>query len=96
MHYDSDTFNFLYLVEGRKRVVLIPNDARTKDLYEVRTNEDGGTAWVEEDTLARGYILPDCAIDIILEAGEGLAIPSLAWHAVENLEASLAFGVRIL
>lgn len=96
MHYDTDLLNFLYLAEGRKRIVIIPNDERTRDMYDVKTNEDGGTGWVEEDILAPDYVLPDFAVDLTLEAGEAIAIPLYAWHAVENLEPSLAFSIRIV
>lgn len=96
MHYDSDTFNFLYLIEGKKRIVVIPNDNRTQGMFDVETNEEGGTGWTGVNILDPSYTLPEGAVDIIMEPGQGIAIPYLAWHAVENLEASLAVSLRIV
>ena len=40
--------------------------------------------------------LPKLAMEIELGPGQGLAIPYLAWHAVENLVPTLAYSVRVL
>ena len=134
MHYDSDAFNCLYVIEGRKRVVVIPNDRRTSAKLQIETNEDGGTGWTGLDILfdmenveqlLNGPSLKkeereedddddddddgssddsenDEAhedvpiIEVILEPGQAIIFPYLAWHAVENLEPSLAVSLRIL
>jgi mannose-6-phosphate isomerase-like protein (cupin superfamily) len=95
-HYDSDLFNFLYVVEGRKRVIIIPNDERTQGAFETVTNEDGGTAWGKINALDRSVPLPEHAIEMEVGPGQGIAIPYVAWHAVENLETSLAYSLRIV
>ena len=95
-HYDSDTFNFLYLVEGRKRVVIVPNDELTQGWFKDITVEEGsGYASLHENMLDPNTPLPERSIDIILEAGEAIFIPYVSWHAVENLEPSLAYSLRI-
>jgi len=94
MHYDSDDFNFLWLVEGRKRVVLIPNDETTYGKYDCLDNFfEGHSCWTGIGIL-RGP-LPEHAIEIEMKPGDGLLIPEKMWHAVKNLEPSLAYGIRI-
>jgi len=92
MHFDTDTFNFLYVVEGKKRVILIPNDDES-----IKPNSVGnGVAYTGIDILSPGVTLPPRAVVFEVGAGQGLVIPYLAWHAVENLEATVAYGWRVL
>jgi hypothetical protein len=94
MHYDSDDFNFLWLVEGRKRVILIPNDERTVGKYDCLDNFfEGHSCWTGIDVL--NGLLPEHAIDFEMKPGDGLLIPEKMWHAVKNLEPSVAYGIRI-
>jgi hypothetical protein len=94
MHYDSDDFNFLWLVEGRKRVVLIPNDERTVGKYDCLDNFfEGHSCWTGIDIL--NGPLPEHAIEFEMKPGDGLLIPEKMWHAVKNLEPSVAYGIRI-
>ncbi len=95
-HYDSDIFNFLYLVEGKKRFVILPNDERTAGTFETWQNDDGGTGWARLDLLDRSKPLPEHAVEIEISAGQGLIVPYVSWHAVENLEASLAYAIRVV
>jgi hypothetical protein len=88
--------NFLYVVEGRKRVIIIPNDERTQGAFETGINEDGGTGWANVNVLDRSVPLPEHAIEVEVGPGQGIAIPYVAWHAVENLETSLAYSLRIV
>ena len=97
LHYDSDVFNFLYVAKGRKRIVMIPNDERTKGSFKTETNADGGTGWGSMiNILDRSVPLPEYAVEVEVGPGQGIAIPHVAWHAVENLETSLAFSLRIV
>ncbi len=93
MHYDVDDFNVLWLVEGRKRVVLIPNDERTVDKYDCLSSFAGHSCWSGENILDGP--LPEYAVEVELGPGDGLFIPGKTWHAVKNLEPSVAYGLRI-
>jgi len=93
LHYDNDEFNFLWLVEGRKRVILIPNDERTHGKYECLSYFQGHSCWASVDVL-NGQ-LPDHAVEVFLGPGDGLLIPGKTWHAVKNLEPTVAYGLRM-
>jgi hypothetical protein len=93
MHYDTDDFNFLWLLEGRKRVVLIPNDERTVATYTCISSFEGHSCWTGIDIL--NGPLPEFAVEVELGPGDGLFIPGKTWHAVKNLEPSVAYGLRI-
>ena len=41
------------------------------------------------------YELPDDAVVMEIGAGEGVMLPYLCWHAVQNLEATEAYGLRV-
>lgn len=79
MHYDDDTFNFLWVMQGRKRVVMIPNDERTADQYECKIAVDNGdhSCWTGVDILKEE--LPPHAVEIEVGPGEGILIPYLCW-----------------
>jgi len=93
MHYDEDDFNFLWLLEGRKRVVLIPNDERNAGNYKCVSDFVGHSCWTGIDILTGP--LPEFAVEVELGPGDGLFIPGKTWHAVMNLEPSVAYGLRI-
>jgi hypothetical protein len=90
VHVDLQGFTFLWVAEGRKRVVLIPNDARTTDLFPF-AEEKFYTAWPNVDVLSGP--LPPYAQEFILEPGEGMQLPYYAWHAVQNLEPCISYGI---
>jgi hypothetical protein len=92
MHYDIEEFNFLWLVEGRKRVVLLPNDERTADMYDCVSYFKDHSCWTGVNILDGP--LPEYAVEVELGPGDGLFIPGKAWHAVKNLEPSVAYGLR--
>jgi len=94
MHYDNDLFNVLWVSEGRKRVVLIPNDERTEGEFDI-VSAFSGTAHTGMDILDRSVPLHDLAVEIEIGPGEGIYFPYMCWHAVENLEDTLAFGWRV-
>mmetsp|Transcript_14165 Transcript_14165/g.20926 ORF Transcript_14165/g.20926 Transcript_14165/m.20926 type:complete len:327 (+) Transcript_14165:239-1219(+) len=95
MHFDTDLFNILYVVEGKKRVVLIPNDRRTDGMFPIQKFYSG-SAYTGIDILAKDYELPEGSHDFVVEAGQGLIIPRRWWHAVENLEPTIAYGFRVV
>ena len=96
MHLDTDVFNFFYVVQGRKRVIIVPNDERNQEEFgQVHWSTTGGEGQLDYRLLDTTP-LPDLALEIELGPGQGLAIPYLAWHAVENLEPTLAYSVRVL
>jgi len=92
MHYDEDMVNFLWVVEGHKRVVVIPNDERTHGTYSCDSKYLGHSCWTGIDILNGS--LPPHAVEIELKSGEGIMIPHMAWHAVKNLAPTVAFGIR--
>eukprot|EP00586_Coscinodiscus_wailesii_P021704 CAMPEP_0172519420 /NCGR_PEP_ID=MMETSP1066-20121228/291410_1 /TAXON_ID=671091 /ORGANISM="Coscinodiscus wailesii, Strain CCMP2513" /LENGTH=397 /DNA_ID=CAMNT_0013302007 /DNA_START=454 /DNA_END=1647 /DNA_ORIENTATION=- len=94
MHYDTDLFNFLWVVEGRKRIIMIPNNSKTQGRYKLQSAYSG-SGWTGIDILSRNYELPDDAIEVEIGAGEGIMFPYLCWHAVENLEPTVAYGLRV-
>jgi Cupin-like domain len=96
LHYDDDLFNFLYLIEGRKRIVIIPNDSRTRGTFTTHQNNDGGTGWGELDVFAENATWPEHTVEVVLEAGQAIALPYLCWHAVYNLEDALAVSLRLV
>ena len=93
LHIDYDVFNFLWVLKGKKRVVMIPNNEETKRRYKCKVFVESHSCWPEVDVLKGD--LPEGAVEFIIGPGQGVAIPRLAWHAVENLEPTLAFGFRI-
>mmetsp|Transcript_38134 Transcript_38134/g.92303 ORF Transcript_38134/g.92303 Transcript_38134/m.92303 type:complete len:327 (-) Transcript_38134:1773-2753(-) len=95
MHFDTDLFNILYVVEGKKRVILIPNDIRTDGMFPIQKFYSG-SAYTGVDILAKDYKLPEGSHEFIVEAGQGLIIPRRWWHAVENLEPTVAYGFRVV
>jgi Cupin-like domain len=90
MHYDDDDYGFLYVTSGRKRIVVIPNDERTLN-YTCETYIEDHSCWTGIDVL--NGPLPPHAVEFEIGPGEGIFIPSLAWHAVMNLEPTIAFGI---
>jgi hypothetical protein len=74
----------------RKRVVLIPNDARITDLFPF-AEEKFYTAWPGVNIL--NGPLPPYAQEFILEAGEDIQLPHYAWHAVQHLEPCISYGI---
>jgi hypothetical protein len=96
LHYDDDLFNFLYLVKGTKHIVLIPNDERTRGKFIAHQNQDGGTGWGDLDVFQENATHPEHTVEVILKAGQAIALPYLCWHAVLNLEDSLAVSLRLV
>jgi len=94
MHFDTELFNFLYVVEGKKRVVLIPNDHRTDNMFKIKSFYSG-SAWTGIDVLSKDFVLPEGSVDVEVGPGEGIVIPFRWWHSVENLEDTLAYGFRV-
>lgn len=95
MHFDTELFNFLYVVQGKKRVVVIPNDHRTKGMFPIK-EFFSGSAWTGVDVLDPNFELPEGSIDVEIGPGEGIFIPFRNWHAVENVENTVAYGFRVL
>lgn len=93
MHYDTDTMNFLWVAEGRKRVVMLPNDERTAGKYNCQSQYWEHSCWTGVDILSGA--LPDHAVEVELGPGDGILFPHMCWHAVQNLEPTVAFGYRI-
>jgi hypothetical protein len=90
VHIDHQTFNFIYVVEGRKRVILIPNDNTTDYLFHT-AKETYFSVWPGVDVI-NGDIPPE-AFEVILEAGQGIQIPYYMWHAVQNLAPTISYGL---
>ena len=77
-----------------KRIIVIPNDESTAGMFKCSSAVSRNSCWPGVDIL-HSETLPPGAQEFILRPGEALMVPYLAWHAVENLEASVAYGFRI-
>ena len=91
-HYDTDSTNFLCVLEGRKKVLfvhpkgeddIIPLGTPFGDFYTVFDPED-------ESRISRMKKDGNLS-EVIVEEGEILNIPRNIWHAVVNLEDTVAF-----
>lgn len=89
LHKDSYFVNYMYVVAGRKRVVLVAPSAGDSDTYGAGHNCSWfhGTCWPRVDVLTEP---PSEATVVEVGAGEGFHIPYLYWHAVENLQPTVA------
>eukprot|EP00978_Attheya_sp_CCMP212_P034540 scaffold145101_cov59-Attheya_sp.AAC.3 len=90
VHLDLQSFGFIYVVEGVKRIILMPNDQRTSDQFPM-VKEVFYSVWPGVDIL--NGPLPEHAQEFILEKGEGIQIPYFTWHAVQNLEPCISYGL---
>ena len=91
-HYDTDYTNFLCVLEGRKRVFFVP----PRGEYRMTTlGADVGDYWTNFDPTdeERVSAMKDNneLCEIVLEKGDILNIPKNVWHAVINMEDSVAF-----
>eukprot|EP00978_Attheya_sp_CCMP212_P043725 scaffold290251_cov61-Attheya_sp.AAC.1 len=68
----------------------MPNDQRTSDQFPM-VKEAFYSVWPEVDIL--NGPLPEHAQEFILEKGEGIQIPYFTWHAVQNLEPCISYGL---
>ena len=94
LHYDTDNFNLLCLLEGRKEIILIHPKYRDY-LYEINYFIRG-SSWSYVNIWNIDYIKFPLMknikyIKFILNPGEILYIPPYWWHAVRNLDNSIAF-----
>lgn len=94
-HYDSDNVNLLFLCQGRKKVYFAT--ASGEKMLLDRRNQD----WLayanfdmEDGPGLRTLEKQGALISVVLEEGEILNIPRNSWHAVENLEDSVAFTLH--
>lgn len=95
MHFDTDLFNFLYVAEGKKRVVLVPKNKAIDKLFPLKEFYSG-SGWTGVDILDRSFNLPEGSVDVEVCAGQGIFIPFRWYHAVENVESNVAFGFRVV
>jgi lysine-specific demethylase 8 len=99
LHYDGDQRHVLmYQVFGRKRYTIIdaregrkvaplsdPTMQRTSSIFLQNFSEDDKLAFLEYAN----------AWDCVLEPGETLLMPMMAWHYVEYLDASMSVSYRL-
>jgi len=90
LHVDDTAFNVLAVLHGTKRMVLV--DPADHEFACSRPLENPGACWAGIDVLSDP--LPSFAHEVILRAGEAILLPELWWHAVENLEPTIAVGVN--
>jgi len=87
-HYDTDHTNILYVIEGKKKIYLIhPKYDKYMKGY---TNIQKGASWSATniyEIISNPIIKHE---SIILEKNHILNIPRYWWHAVINLEATMA------
>eukprot|EP00978_Attheya_sp_CCMP212_P011424 scaffold28203_cov59-Attheya_sp.AAC.2 len=92
VHLDHQAFNFIWVIAGRKRVVLIPNDPQSSLQVDL-INEAAYSVWPGVDVPSGP--LPYDDVEFIPGPGEGMQIPYYSWHiyAVHNLEPSVSYGL---
>jgi hypothetical protein len=99
LHYDGDQRDVLmYQVFGRKRYTIIDvrqggKVAPLADPAMQRTSSMFLQNFTEEDKL--GFLEYANAWDCVLEPGETLLMPRMAWHYVEYLDASMSVSYRL-
>ena len=91
-HYDTDYTNFLCVLEGKKRVLFIPPLGEDMIIPLDIKRWENWTEFDPEDERRvkmmkkKGYLC-----EIVVKKGEILNIPRNVWHAVINLEDTVAF-----
>ncbi len=91
-HYDTDNTNYLCVLEGKKKVMFICPSGE-KDIIPISTSYgDFYTVFDPEDNVRVSNMKDQGTLcEIVVEKGEILNIPRNIWHAVINLEDSVAF-----
>lgn len=94
LHYDTDYINLLSLISGKKEIYLI-HPKYTKYLYQSNKHHQGSN-WSNIDIWNIDYNKYPLAkhiqyTKIILKPGQILNIPPFYWHAVKNIDNSIAF-----
>lgn len=87
-HYDTDHTNLLYVIEGKKKVYLI--HPKYDQYMKGYTNIQRGASWSSthiNEIISNPNIKHEC---IILKKNQILNIPRYWWHAVINMEATMA------
>jgi len=93
LHYDKDSINYLYVIRGRKKVVIFPHSEGSPQWHQCDGGHfDANSCWTGNDVLSHP---PDHATVVYVGPGEALEIPFLYWHSVENLEPSIAVSYRL-
>ena len=88
MHVDDHHFNMLYVVRGLKRLVLIDH---THPYLCSEPAQNPTACWVHWDILSSP---PPESREVLLGAGQAFILPASHWHAVENLEPTIAVGIN--
>ena len=89
-HYDIDYANLLCILEGKKRVLFVP--PRGEGQIVPLSSGDNWTDFDPEDEMRVKRMKEEGNLyEIIVEKGEILNIPRNVWHAVINLEDTVAF-----
>jgi lysine-specific demethylase 8 len=94
LHYDTDYFNLLCMIKGYKEIILI-HPKYTKYIYQM-SNYQKGSNWSYVDIWNIDYIkyplLKNIKYNkIILKPGQMLYIPPFYWHAIRNIDNTIAF-----
>ena len=95
MHFDTDLFNFLFVVEGKKRVVLVPKNKKTDKMFPLKEFYSG-SGWTGVDILDSSFELPEGSVTFDVCAGQGIFIPFRWYHAVDNVESSVSYVLRVV
>ncbi len=98
IHYDKDYRNYLCQIYGKKKIYLwSPNDTKymyKSDKYEKCAGLSKINLWDKNNVANYPLFNKAKYIEVILNPGEIIYIPSYWWHAVENITDNLAISVR--
>lgn len=90
LHVDDVAFNVLVVLRGAKRVVLVDPERQSFLCEKPRLNPFA--CWAGIDVLSGP--VPAFAQEVILRSNEAILLPAMWWHAVENLEPTIAVGLN--
>ena len=90
LHVDDVAFNMLVVLRGAKRVVLVDPERQSFLCEKPRLNPFA--CWAGIDVLSGPA--PAFAQEVILRSNEAILLPEMWWHAVENLEPTIAVGLN--
>jgi len=92
-HYDTDHSNLLCLLEGSKLIYIVNPEYHIENCKTIEMNYYSTFDMFDREKI-NSLIKEKKILKIILKKGQILNIPRYIWHAVINLENSIAFTLH--